>query len=300
MPNPFVKGWNYLKASFDKSIDDNADPKVLVHQAMQAARQQHAQIEKQAAAVIGSAKRTEESLPVKEKELEKLQGQVRQAVQMADDARAAGDTAKAGQWETTAERLAAQLVSAEQDLEQTRSLAEQGRINAEQAKQAVADSERRLRETLAQEDQLLLQAQQAKMSEQQQTSINAISGEASLGNTPTFEQIRAKIENRYNTALGEAELAEANAGTSQALADARALERETAGRDKLAQIRADMGVGGGTGAAGNTGTAAGSAAAGEVDVTDSAVDEAPTPAPGTGTPDTGTEAPGFPRDTRSN
>ena len=36
MPNPFAKGWNYLKASLDKSVDDNADPKILVHQASRA------------------------------------------------------------------------------------------------------------------------------------------------------------------------------------------------------------------------------------------------------------------------
>lgn len=287
MSNPFAKGWNYLKASFDKSIDYNADPKVLVHQAMQSARQQHAQIEKQAAAVIGNAKRTRDSIPVKEKEMEKLQGQVRQAVQMADDARDAGDVDKATQWESTAERLAAQLVSAEQDLEHTRTLAEQSAVNAEQAKQAVADSERRLRETLAQEDQLLLRAQQAKMSEREQTSINAITGEVSLGNTPTFDQIRDKIENRYNTALGEAELAEATSGHSRALADAQELERENAGRSKLAEIRSQMGSPAVSRSGANTATTDD-----DVDVTDSAVDEPPTPA-------AGDDAPGFPRNTRS-
>lgn len=284
MPNPFAKGWNYLKASFDKSIDENADPKVLVHQAMQSARAQHKQIEKQAAAVIGNAKRTQESIPAKEQALDKLQGQVRQAVQMADDARANGDDAKATEWETTAERLATQLVSAEEDLENTRVMAEQSKVQAEQAKQAVADSEHRLRETLAQQDQLLLQAQQAKMAEQQQTSVNAITGEVSLGNTPTFEQIRDKIENRYTTAVGQAELAEATSGRSQALADAESLQRESAGQSKLAEIRAQLG-------SGSAAPASRSMTADEVDVTDTAEDEAPQPAEG--------EVPGFPRDTRS-
>lgn len=292
MPNPFAKGWNYLKASLDKSIDENADPKVLVHQAMNAARDQHQQIEKQAAAVIGNAKRTQESIPVKEQALDKLQGQVRQAVQMADDARAGGDDVKATEWETTAERLAAQLVAAEEDLEQTRALAEQSQVQAEQAKEAVADSERRLRETLAQQDQLLFQAQQAKMAEGQQAAVNELTGEASLGNTPTFEQIRAKIEGRYTTAMGQAELAEASAGRSQALADAESLRRESAGQSKLAEIRAQMGSGRPATSAVSSGSASESMTTDEVDVTDTAVDEAPSPA------DAG-EVPGFPRDTRT-
>ena len=290
MSNPFSKGWNYLKASLDKSIEDNADPKVQVRQAMEQARAQHRQISDQAAAVIGNAKRTEESITTKERELDKLQGQVRQAVQLADDARANGDLAKASEWERNAEQLAAQLVSSEQDLENTKTLAEQAKVDAQSAKQAVRESEARLQETLAQEDQLLLQAQQAKMAEQQQSSVNSITGEVSTGSNPTFEQIRDKIEGRYNTAVGGAELAEASSGQSAALADAQALQREGEGKARLEQIRAELG---GSGAARPAPASAANPSGDEdIDVTDSAVDEGPST-------ESGDDVPGFPRDTRS-
>ena len=45
MANPFSKGWKYMMSSFDKKIDDNADPKVQIHQAAEAAREQHRQIQ---------------------------------------------------------------------------------------------------------------------------------------------------------------------------------------------------------------------------------------------------------------
>ena len=290
MSNPFSKGWNYLKASLDKSIEDNADPKVQVRQAMEQARAQHRQIADQAAAVIGNAKRTEESITTKERDLDKLQGQVRQAVQLADDARANGDLDKASEWERNAEQLAAQLVNSEQDLENTRTLSEQANVDAESAKQAVRESEARLQETLAQEDQLLLQAQQAQMAEQQQTSVNSITGEVSTGSNPTFDQIRDKIEGRYNNAVGHAELAEASSGQSAALADARALQREGEGKARLEQIRAELG---GSGAARRSPAAAANPSGGDdIDVTDSAVDEGPST-------ESGDDAPGFPRDTRS-
>lgn len=290
MSNPFSKGWNYLKASLDKSIEDNADPKVQVRQAMEQARAQHRQISDQAAAVIGNAKRTEESITTKERELDKLQGQVRQAVQLADDARANGDLAKASEWERNAEQLAAQLVSSEQDLENTKTLAEQAKVDAQSAKQAVRESEARLQETLAQEDQLLLQAQQANMAEQQQSSVNSITGEVSTGSNPTFEQIRDKIEGRYNTAVGQTALAEASSGQSAALADAQALQREGEGKARLEQIRAELG---GSGAARPAPASAANPSGGEdIDVTDSAVDEGPST-------ESGDDVPGFPRDTRS-
>lgn len=294
MSNPFSKGWNYLKASLDKSIEDNADPKVQVRQAMEQARAQHRQIADQAAAVIGNAKRTEESITTKERALDKLQGQVRQAVQLADDSRANGDLDKAAEWERNAEQLAAQLVSTEQDLENTRTLAEQAKSDANAAKQAVRESEARLQETLAQEDQLLLQAQQAKMAEQEQTSINSISGEVSTGSNPTFEQIRDKIEGRYSTAVGHAELAEANSGQSSALADAQALQREGEGKARLEQIRAELG---GSGAARPAPAASATASGEDIDVTDTAVDEGPEATPSSEGGDG--DVPRFPRDTRS-
>ncbi|MFL0578928.1 PspA/IM30 family protein [Dietzia sp. 179-F 9C3 NHS] len=239
MPNPFAKGWNYLKASLDKSVDDNADPKVLVHQAMNGAREQHKAVTDQAAAVIGNARQLEIAMGTKSRQLEETQGQIRQTLQVAESARAEGNTEKAARFDAQAEQLAERLVALEQDLENTRGLHGQAVQAAEQAKQAVAQSEQRLREILAQEDQLLLQANQAEMQHQTVESLHPTGG----GNSPTFDEIRAKIEGRYTTALGRQELAEATGGTSStAQLDAAALTRESEGRAKLDQIRASMGL----------------------------------------------------------
>lgn len=241
MSNPFAKGWNYLKASLDKKVDDAADPKVLVHQAMQGARQQHQAVADQAAAVIGNAKQLEIAMGTKARQLDEVQGQIRQTLQLAENARTQGDTAKAAQLDAQAEQLAGRLVALESDLENTRQLHGQAVQAAEQAKQAVSESEQRLRETLAQEDQLLLQATQAEMQHRTVESMTSLEG-AGGGNSPTFEEIRNKIESRYTTALGKQELAEATGATSAAQLDAAALTRESEGRSKLEQIRASMGL----------------------------------------------------------
>lgn len=262
MPNPFSKGWNYLKASLDKSVDDNADPKVLVHQAMNNARQQHKSVADQAAAVIGNAKQLEIAMGTKARQLDEVQGQIRQTLQVAEQARAEGDAARAQQFESQAEQLAGRLVSIEQDLENTRQLHGQAVQAAEQAKQAVKESEHRLRETLAQEDQLLLQATQAEMQHRTSESMSALQG-AGGGNSPTFDEIRAKIEGRYTTALGKQELAEATGTPSTAQLDAAAFTRESEGRSKLEQIRASMGLSSGSDAGADRQLTDGGAAGGQ-------------------------------------
>lgn len=314
MPNPFAKGWNYLKASLDKSVDDNADPKVLVHQAMNGAREQHKAVTDQAAAVIGNARQLEIAMGSKSRQLEETQGQIRQTLQVADAARAEGDTEKAARFDAQAEQLAERLVTLEHDLENTRGLHGQAVQAADQAKQAVAQSEQRLREILAQEDQLLLQANQAEMQHQTVESLHPTGG----GNSPTFDEIRAKIEGRYTTALGRQELAEATGASSTAQLDAAALTRESEGRAKLDQIRASMGLaagdsagaagadrqlteGAGEGAdAGAADAAAADAPAADADAGAGAADAAADAGPATDAagPEADSAGPTLPRDTR--
>lgn len=309
MPNPFSKSWNYLKASLDKKVDDNADPKILVRQAMDNARQQHKSVTDQAAAVIGNAKQLEIAMGTKSRQLDEVQGQIRQTLQVAESARAEGDTARAAQFDAQAEQLASRMVTLEQDLENTKQLHGQAVQAAEQAKQAVRESDQRLRETLAQEDQLLLQATQAEMQHRTVDSMTSLEGVGG-GNSPTFDEIRAKIEGRYTTALGKQELAEATGSPSSAQLDAAAFTRESEGRSKLEQIRASMGLsGGGTAVEGaGAGGAADRQLTGGTGADGSADAATPTEQTGTSpTPqDAGTPEPGpsdlsgptLPRDTR--
>ncbi|AVZ40520.1 MULTISPECIES: PspA/IM30 family protein [unclassified Dietzia] len=316
MPNPFSKSWNYLKASLDKKVDDNADPKILVRQAMDNARQQHKAVTDQAASVIGNAKQLEIAMGTKSRQLDEVQGQIRQTLQVAESARAEGDTARAGQFEAQAEQLASKMVTLEQDLENTKQLHGQAVQAAEQAKQAVKESDQRLRETLAQEDQLLLQATQAEMQHRTVDSVSSLEGVGG-GNSPTFDEIRAKIEGRYTTALGKQELAEATGAPSTAQLDAAAFTRESEGKSKLEQIRASMGLTGGGTAVEGAGPGADSdrqlpeGAGTDEDTGTSGATEAATPTEQAGSPsapvdDSGTPEPGpadlagptLPRDTR--
>jgi phage shock protein A len=59
MANPFVKGWNYLMALFGARIDEHADPKVQIQQAVEEAQRQHQALSVQAVAVIGNQRHDE-------------------------------------------------------------------------------------------------------------------------------------------------------------------------------------------------------------------------------------------------
>ena len=88
MANPFVKGWKYLMALFGAKIDEYADPKVQIQQAIEDAQRQHQALVQQAAAVIGNQRQLEMKLSRQMTEVEKLQGNARQALVLADQARA--------------------------------------------------------------------------------------------------------------------------------------------------------------------------------------------------------------------
>src|SRR5688572_5351195 len=74
MANPFVKGWRYLMALFGARIDQYADPKVQIQQAIEEAQRQHQLLVQQAAAVIGNQRQLEMKLSRQMEEVERLQG----------------------------------------------------------------------------------------------------------------------------------------------------------------------------------------------------------------------------------
>ena len=80
MANPFVKGWKYLMARFGAKIDEYADPKVQIQQAIEDAQRQHQALVQQAASVIGNQRQLELKLYRQLTETENYQASARQAL----------------------------------------------------------------------------------------------------------------------------------------------------------------------------------------------------------------------------
>src|SRR6201996_1058870 len=238
MANPVVKAWKYLMALFNSKIDEHADPKVQIQQAIEEAQRTHQALTQQAAQVIGNQRQLEMRLNRQLADIEKLQVNVRQALTLADQATASGDAAKATEYNNAAEAFAAQLVTAEQSVEDLKALHDQALSAASQAKKAVEQNSMVLQQKIAERTKLLSQLEQAKMQEQVSASLRSMTEIAPPGNTPSLDEVRDKIERRYANAIGSAELA-------QGSVQGRMLEVEQAGvqmagHSRLEQIRASM------------------------------------------------------------
>ncbi len=238
MANPFVKAFRYFLAAFGARVDEYADPKVQIQQAIEDAQRQHQALTQQAAAVIGNQRQLEMKLSRQMSEVEKLGASARQALVLADRARAEGDEAKATQYEETAQAFATQLVAAEQGMEDLKSLHDQALVAAQKAKQAVETNAMILQTKLAERTKLLSQLEQAKMQEQVANSLQSMSQLQAPGTVPNLDEVRDKIERRYANALGRAELAENS--VEGRMIEVQKSTLDMAGSSRLDQIRASM------------------------------------------------------------
>jgi phage shock protein A len=215
-----------------------ADPKVQIQQAIEEAQRQHQALSQQAAAVIGNQRQLEMRLNRQLGEVEKLQASARQALVLADEARSKGDDAKAGEFENAATQFATQLVTAEQSIEDLKTLHDQSLQAAAQARRAVEQNSMMLQQKLQERTKLLSQLEQAKMQEQVSKSLNQMSELAAPTNVPSLEEVRDKIEKRYATALGSADLAR-NSVQGRML-EVQQSTVNMAGANRLEQIRASL------------------------------------------------------------
>jgi phage shock protein A len=238
MANPFIRGWKYFMALLSGKLDEHADPKIQIQQAIEDAQRQHQLLTQQAASVIGNQRQLEMKLARQMDDVEKLQASARQSLVLADQARAKGDEAKATEYEQTAQAFATQLVAAEQSMEDLKSLHDQALTAAEQAKKAVETNAMQVQTKLAERTKLLSQLEQAKMQEQVSKSLTSMSELAAPGNTPSLAEVRDKIERRYANALGQAELA--SSSVEGRMLEVQKSTLDMAGSARLDQIRASI------------------------------------------------------------
>ncbi len=231
--------WKYLGAKLSSSFNERADPKVQLEQAITEAHDQHRRLKEQAANVIANQKQTEMRLDRALEELEKVNGNARQAVLMADEATKAGESAKVAEYTAAAESFATRLIAIEHEVEGLKELALQSAEASDQAKAAVQQNAAQLQKKLAERNKLMSQLDQAKMQEQVNKAMSSLS-ETVGEDVPTFDEVRDKIEARYAKARGAAELAESSVESRMLEVEQAAANTEAQAR--LAQIRSQLGL----------------------------------------------------------
>lgn len=231
--------WKYAGAKVNSLFNEHADPKIQIEQAIMEAQKQHALLRGQAASVIGQQKQAEMRLDRAMGELEKVSANAKQAVLMADEATAKGDTEAAEKYTASAQVFATQLISKEEAIEDLKTLVLQNTQAAEQAKVAVDQNATALQRKLSDRTKLLSQLDQVKMQEQINKAMGALSATA-ISDVPSLEAVRDKIESRYAKAKGMSELTEASVESHMLEIEQAAANSEA--HSRLAQIRAQLGL----------------------------------------------------------
>ena len=188
MANAAKRWWNYLGAKANTELDDRADPRVQLEQAMAEAQDQHRRLKEQAANVIANQRQAEIRLNRSMEEYERLTANARQALDHGRPVRSGRRRHPRAEYTTTAEAFANRLVAVEQEVEDTKTLVLQSAQAAEQAKAAVAQNAALLQKKLVERQKLLSQLDQAKMQEQMNRSVASLS--ATVGeDVPTFAEV---------------------------------------------------------------------------------------------------------------
>ena len=232
--------WKYVTAAFSSKVEEKADPKIQIEQAIEEAKRQHELLSQQAAAVVGNQKQLELKLGRAIEGVEKLQGSARQALLMADQARRSGDTAVAEQYESAAQSFAMKLVADEASMTDLKGLHDQSITAAEAARKAVGTNALNLQKQLAERSKLLSQLDNAKMQERMNSALKQMNELSPKGDVPSLADVRDKIETRYAKALGESEIRTDTVGSKMMEVEKAQLDAEAASR--LDALRVGLGL----------------------------------------------------------
>lgn len=231
--------WKYMAAKLSGDFEARADPKVQLEQAILEAHDQHRRLREQAANLIAMQKQSEMRLNRDMEQLERLNGNARQAVLMADDAGKKGDEARMEELTRAAEAIAQQLIALEATIDKEKTDLLSATSASEQAKASVQQNSSALQKKLTERNQLLGQLEQAKMQEQMNRAMASLS-EAVGEDVPTLDEVRNKIEARYAKAKGMQELTGSSVENHMLEIEQAARSSEAQGR--LAEIRAQLGL----------------------------------------------------------
>jgi phage shock protein A len=231
------KWWDYLGARLGVQLEESADPKVQLEQAIADAREQHRLLTEQAANVIANQKQLEVRLYRSIDDLQKANASAGQALTLADAARRAGNEDEAARFEAAAVSFADRSISLESDVEELKASTMSATAASSRARDAVSQNSVALQQKLTERETLLSQLDQATMQEQMNVAmrqLTAVSGE----HAPTLDEVRAKIERRLARAQATSELTGVTVDSSmlaveQAQQRARAQARLGAMREQL-------------------------------------------------------------------
>jgi phage shock protein A len=236
--------WRYFIAGLSGRAEERADPKIQIEQAIAEAKKQHELLVRQAGAVLGNERELEIRLGRELDEVERLKASAGQALKLADEARAAGNAARAAEFDDAALKIATSLTTAEDGAGNMRDLLQKAGAASTAARSAVEQNALRLKQTLAERSKLMTQLEAAKMQERINEAMATVNDMSGTGDQPTLAEVREKIEVRYARAMGRADLTASTVDAAMVEVQRSVIDQKAA--ERLEQLRSDLGMAAGS------------------------------------------------------
>jgi phage shock protein A len=233
------KWWRYLAAKLGMKLEESADPKVQLEQAITEARDQHRRLTEQAANVIANQKQLQMQLDRSMDDYEKANNSAKQALLLSDQETKAGNADKASSFNQAAEAFANKVINLEAQINDLKkSLLDATQASAK-AKQAVEQNAAALQQKWAEREKLLSQLDQAKMQEEMNKAMDQLT--ATVGDeVPTFEQVRTKIEKRLAKAQATTDLTGTSVDTK--MVEVEQAQASAEAQARLSELRTQLGL----------------------------------------------------------
>jgi phage shock protein A len=231
--------WRYLGTKLGMQLEQVADPKVQLEQAIGEARDQHRLLTEQAANVIANQAQLQSRLDRSIEEYGRVTASARQAVLLADQAEKAGDTSKAANFTQAAEAFVARQIALERDIDLLKRSLLDATAASDRAKQAVRTSSLALQKKLAEREALLSRLDQAEMQEQMNAAMSQLTASVG-GDSPTLQEVSDKIDRRLAAAQAMTEIG--GASVDRQMLEVEEAQRQAETDVRLGELRSQMGI----------------------------------------------------------
>ncbi|MEM9037255.1 MAG: PspA/IM30 family protein [Actinomycetota bacterium] len=236
----FKRIWGYLRTLFRTKAESMMDPEIEIEQALEEAKKQDQALRNQAAKVIAHRTSLEQRIEKAADEVGEAREMAKQALLRAEKAQSEGDVDGVTKWTNSAQSLAMKLQAAEGNLQGLKGQYEVAVQQSEDAKSAVQQNAMRVQEMTAKRMELLGKLQQAKMQETVNSAMEGMNATLEK-DAPSLSRVEQKIQDRLSHAQATTELSAATPeGAERELREAVSLAQAD---DKLAELRAELGLG---------------------------------------------------------
>lgn len=232
------RAWRYLEAALEGKLEQAADPRVQIEQAIEESKRQHALLTQQAAAVVGNERELDIRLNRALDDIERLKASTEHALRMEGRVRREGDAELAARYAAAAEAIANRLAAIEASAAGLGELRAKAIIASASARRTVEHNALVLRQKLTERSRLLTELEAVRMQERLNAALGSIGELAPAGDVPTLDRVRDKLDRRYATAMGQADIA--STSIDARLLDVEASAIEQAGLRRLEEIRRSL------------------------------------------------------------